>query len=88
MKGKARFLLMLWFSGVTGFFLVLATIFISMIGTRNEGHIVYSEPNDFIFWTELGLIVFILAVTIWILYNYATGKGSLEFIEKVHARNY
>ena len=87
MEGKARFLLMLWFSGITGFFIVMATIFINMIGAKNKEFLVYNEPNDFVFWTEFSMIIFILAVTIWILYSYATGKGSLEFVERVHARS-
>ena len=72
-----KLLILLWFAGVTGFFLVLANIFLAMIPLKDHQQIIVYEPNSLIFWIEIGLIVFILITTIWILYNYISGKAVL-----------
>lgn len=78
----SRLLLMIWFAGITGFFIMLANIFFYM--GRNPGHsqfIVY-EPAPLIFWTEIAIMIFVLIITLWIFYNYVSGKRVLNLIRK------
>ena len=79
---KISLLLMFWFAGIMGFFLVLSTIFITMIPLKKHQQIILYEPNGFIFWSEIVLLVFVLFTGIWILYNYATGKASLMLVKR------
>ncbi len=75
---KDRLILMFWFAGIVGFFLVFSTIFISMIPLRERKQIIVYEPNSVIFWSELIIMLVVLYITLWILYNYITGKGHLQ----------
>ena len=78
---NTKALLLLWFAGTTSFFIILANIFISLIPRKEERIIVY-EPSSFIFWLETGLMIIILAISVWILYNYVSGKGRLELVKR------
>ena len=74
---KNRLMLMFWFAGISGFFLVLATIFVEMVDNPGHRQVLLYEPSEFVFWAEMILIIIILFITMWILYEYVSGKGVL-----------
>lgn len=78
---KKQWLILVWFCGIVGFFLINTIVFFAMIFEENHKITVY-EPREFVFWTEIVCIVFIMITTIWLLYNYLTRKGYLDLIER------
>lgn len=72
-----RLLLLIWFCGISGFFIVMAIIFISMIPEIDHKQIIVSEQNDLIYWSEMILLVFVIFMTVKIAYNYAAGNKVL-----------
>ena len=81
-KKWGKLLLLLWFAGITGFFIMLSNIFFYMARTAGHSQFIVYEPAPLIFWTEIAIMVFVLIITIWIFYNYVSGKGMLNLIRK------
>ena len=79
---KEKLVLLLWFAGITSFFLVLSSIFISLIPSVNHRIVVLYEPNELIFWVEIILMVYVISITLWIAYNYISGRGLLTITRK------
>ena len=81
-KKKGKLLLMLWFAGITGFFIMLSNIFFYMARTPGHNQFIVYEPAPLIFWTEISAMLFVLIITVWIFYNYVSGKGMLNLMRK------
>lgn len=79
---KNKILISFWFLGIVGFFLVLASIFVSMIGTIGHSNTIVFESNNLVFWSEVVLLIFVTIVTLWILYNYVSGRGVLVLVRR------
>ncbi len=86
MKNTRQLLLLIWFCGVIGFLMVISTLFIAIITIKDHTQIVermlLNEPNNIIFWIELVIMLFVIYVTLWILYNYITGKAALDLVKR------
>ncbi len=78
-----KVLIFLWFAGITGFFLVMAVIFISMIFVQGDRQVIVYEPDKIVFWAEISLMIITLSITMWILYNYVSGRGSLVILRTI-----
>ena len=77
-----KVLIFFWFAGITGFFFVVFIAFTTMVDTSGHRNIIIYEPSNAVYYSELTLMFMILLLTTWILYNYASGKASLELVRK------
>ena len=75
---RYRALLLVWFSGIVAFFAIIAPLFIRMMFSEEHRQVIVYEPNKYVFWGEAGLLILIIFISVWILYNYVAGKGVLE----------
>ncbi len=76
-----RWLLLLWFCGVTGIVLTLSLIFFSMSFQENH-RVTVQEPIEVVYWVELVIVLYTLILTLWIMFYYFTGKWRLDLVRE------
>ena len=79
---KHNTLLLSWFSGIFGFFLFIAAILTALILEKGYKITLYYEPNQFISRGEIFLMLFVLIITTWIAYKYASRTSFFRDCEK------